>query len=236
MWNSLAVRRRQAEWMDDPGADQTVLRHSLRFIRRVNTFLRYTQATLCHLQRFSKGWPGGQRINIVDLGTGSADIPAAILRWGDARGFDIRIVAIDLHAGTVSAAIGHTGGDRRLQILCANVLAMPLAAGSFDYAMASMFLHHLDDGDIVRVLRTMDGLARRGIIVADLLRHRAAYMAVKAATTFSNAMVRHDAAVSVAQAFTRAEVLALRDAAGLKYASFYRHFGHRFVLAGEKGG
>jgi ubiquinone/menaquinone biosynthesis C-methylase UbiE len=220
--------------MDDPGADQRRLNLSLRFIRRVNTLLRYTQATLRHLQRFSKTWQPGQRISIVDLGTGSADIPAAILRWADRRGFDVHIVAIDLHAGTVTAAIDHAGGDSRLKIIRADVLAMPLAAGSFDYAMASMFLHHLDDADVVRVLKTMDSLARRGIIVADLLRHRGAYMWVKALTTFSNPMVRHDAAVSVEQAFTTPEVLSMRDRAGLEYASFYRHFGHRFVLAGEK--
>jgi hypothetical protein len=47
-------------------------------------------------------------------------------------------------------------------------------------------------------------------------------------------MVRHDAKVSVAQAFSPAEVVRLRDEAGIGYAAFHRHFGHRFVLAGEK--
>jgi SAM-dependent methyltransferase len=234
MWNSLSVRRRQAEWMDDPGADRAVLYRSLRFIRRVNVFLGYTHATLTHLKRFSQNWRPGERISIVDLGTGSADIPLAILRWAEQSGFDVRIVAMDLHADTVAAAVDHAAGNARLKILRANVLAMPLAANSFDYALASMFLHHLDDADVVRVLRTMDSLARRGFIVADLLRHRRAYWSVKALTTFSNPMVRHDAAASVAQAFTTEEVLAMRDQAGLGYASFHRHFGHRFVLAGEK--
>jgi len=53
-------------------------------------------------------------------------------------------------------------------------------------------------------------------------------------TVLANPMVRHDAPISVAQAFTQAEILALRDRAGLSYARYYRHFGHRFVLAGEK--
>ena len=39
----------------------------------------------------------------------------------------------------------------------------------------------------------------------------------------------------VAQALTAPEVLALRDRAGLSYATLHHHFGHRFVLAGEKG-
>ena len=47
-------------------------------------------------------------------------------------------------------------------------------------------------------------------------------------------MVRHDAKASVAQAFSRAEVLRLREEAGAGFARYFRHFGHRFVLAGEK--
>jgi hypothetical protein len=46
--------------------------------------------------------------------------------------------------------------------------------------------------------------------------------------------VKHDARVSVRQAFTREEILALRDKAGLGFAEYHKHFGHRFVLAGEK--
>jgi hypothetical protein len=47
-------------------------------------------------------------------------------------------------------------------------------------------------------------------------------------------MVRHDARVSVKQAFTKTEILKLRDEAGAAFADYYRHFGHRFVLAGER--
>jgi hypothetical protein len=80
----------------------------------------------------------------------------------------------------------------------------------------------------------MDRLARRGVIVADLLRHRRAYAWITAFTLLANPMVRHDARISVKQAFTGPEICALRDQAGLRYATYHRHFGHRFVLAGER--
>ncbi|MDP9173206.1 MAG: methyltransferase domain-containing protein [Planctomycetota bacterium] len=230
------MRRRQAEWMDDPAADKDVLNRSLRFIRRINAFLGYTSATLGYLEKFSKSWRPGEKISIVDLGTGSADIPLAILNWAKLRGFNVHIVAIDLHEATVAAALKHAGDDPRIKIVQGDVLAMPFAPASFDYAITGMFLHHLDDADVVQVLKTMDSLSRRGVIVADLLRHRSAYLSIKAVTTFSNPMVRHDAAASVAQAFTKSEVLSLRKQAGLWYTTYYRHFGHRFVLAGQKKG
>src|SRR4051812_24213969 len=112
----LAHRRRQAEWMDEPDADVGELRRSLGFIRRVNTWLGYTRATLGHLERFSRTWRRGERIDIIDLATGSADIPRAILRWATRRGFDVHIVAVDRHSETVRAAREGGPADARLRI------------------------------------------------------------------------------------------------------------------------
>jgi 2-polyprenyl-3-methyl-5-hydroxy-6-metoxy-1,4-benzoquinol methylase len=231
----LARRRREAEWMDEPGVDPELLRKSLRFIRRINTLLGYTRATLHHLDRFSRNWKPGQTIRIIDLATGSADIPRAILRWADRKGFDVRIVGVDRHAVTASAA-ALANADPRLQIVQADVFDLPFEAGSFDYALTAMFLHHLDERQIADVLRTMNSLATRGILVADLLRHYRAYAWITLFTLFANPMVRHDAKVSVGQALSRAEVLGLRDQAAITYVQYYEHFGHRFVLAGEKDG
>ena len=229
----LSTRHRQPEWMDEPDADPALVRRSLAYIRRINVLFGYTRATLKHLARFSKSWKPGETIRIVDLATGSADIPRAILRWADRRGFDVHVVAVDRHP-VMTATAGDQGQHPRLRIVQADVFDLPFAAGSFDYALTAMFLHHLDDGAIVRVLQTMSTLARRGVVVADLLRHYRAYYWISLLTAFANPMVRHDATVSVAQALSKSEVLRLREQAGLSFARYYRHFGHRFVLAGEK--
>jgi SAM-dependent methyltransferase len=172
-------------------------------------------------------------ITIVDFATGSADVPMAILKWAQGRGFDVRIVALDLHAGTARLAKAQAKHPN-LSIICASAMETPFEAGSFDYAITSMFVHHLDEEDVVRVLREMGRVARRGIIVSDLLRNRRAYAWISMFTLAAGAMVRHDARVSVAQAFCDEEIVRLRDRAGIGFARFHRHFGHRFVLAGER--
>jgi ubiquinone/menaquinone biosynthesis C-methylase UbiE len=227
------ARKREPEWMDEPTADPRLLAKSLRFIRRINHWLGYTRATLQHLQRFSKHWRRDQIIRIVDLATGSADVPRDILKWADRFGWNVRIVAVDLHSHTIAEAAAESV-DPRLSIVQSDAMQTPFASGSFDYAICSMFLHHLDEAEAMRVLREMDRLASRGVIVADLLRHRRACAWVNVLSMFSNRMVRHDARVSVAQAFTRPEILRLRDRSGISHAQYYRHFGHRFVLAGER--
>lgn len=228
------VSHLEPEWMDDPHADPQALLRSLKFIRRVNFLLGYTRVTLRHLERISRSWKPGERIRMVDLGTGSADIPLAILRWADRRGFDILIVGLERHGRTAAMAVGRARGNPRLKIVQGDVLQMPLADGAFDYALTAMFLHHLTDAHAVAVLKAMNRLARRGVIVADLLRNRRAYACIKLFTAFSNPMVRHDAALSVLQAFDKAEAIELARGAGLDYLRYHRHFGYRFALVGEK--
>src|SRR5438067_9782956 len=121
----LAHRRRQREWMDAPDADPLELARSLAFIRRINSLLGYTRATLSHLKRFSPSWKRGERIDIIDLATGSADIPRAVLKWARRNGFDVHIVAVDRHAQTARTAREEGDADWRLRIVQADVFDLP---------------------------------------------------------------------------------------------------------------
>lgn len=224
--------------MDDPAADPAELARSLVFIRRVNRWFGYNRSTIAHLERFAATWPQDRPIRILDIATGSADVPLAVLRWAARTRRDVRIVGVDLHEKTVAAArrlVADAGvSTDTLSIVQGDATTLPFADGSFDYAMTSMFLHHLDEPVIVKVLREMDRVSSRGVIVADLLRRRRAYAWITLFTLAAGPMVRHDARASVAQAFTRREIETIRDQAGLDYAAYREHFGHRFVLAGEK--
>lgn len=227
----------EPEWMDADSADPAELRLSLAYIRRVNTLLGYHRATVGHLARFSRTWKPGETMRVLDVATGSGDLPRAILRWAGWRGHDVRVVGVDLHQATLREAVAHTppalGG--RLRYARADALRLPFADGAFDYATTSMFLHHLEDDAAALAVREMARVARRGLVIADLLRHRRAYAWINLFTLWSTPMVKHDARTSVAQAFTKAEVLELRERAGVGFARYHRHFGHRFVLAGERG-
>src|SRR5688500_17077358 len=108
----LERRQRVAEWMDEPDADPRELDRSLHFIRRVSRLLAYTRSSLAHLRRFSRNWKPGQRITIIDLATGSADIPRAMLDWSKRRGFDVHIVGVDLHATTARLAAARNNNPR----------------------------------------------------------------------------------------------------------------------------
>src|SRR4051812_31607434 len=85
-------RIRGHEFLDEDDVDPRELDRALGFIRKINATLGYTRSVLHHLKRFSTTWKLGQRIDIIDLATGSADIPRAILRWAAANNFDVHVV------------------------------------------------------------------------------------------------------------------------------------------------
>ena len=221
--------------MDLPDADPVVLARSLSFIRKINRWLGYTRATLQHLDQMTRDQKPVQRIRILDVATGSGDIPRDILRWAGQRGLSVEIVAVDLHEKTLLAAQQFCE-QSNVKLVRADATRLPFEDGSFDYVLTSMFLHHLDSPAAIAVLRELDRVAAHGVIIADLLRSPRAYFWITLFTLLANPMVRHDARVSVAGAFSEAELLSLRDEAGLDYLRPRRHFGHRLVLAGAKQG
>lgn len=240
-------RRLTPELMDDPAVGREDLGSSLRYIRWVNRRLGGSAALLGHLSRWSKGWPRDRPVTLLDVATGSADIPVAVRRWGLSRGFDIRVTGVELHEATLAFAREHVSAEsaRDGRIGAGVVLeggdALRLGdrfkPGSFDYVHAGMFLHHLNEVEALTVLRIMDRLAKRGLVWNDLHRSRLHRLLVEAVLVGMPVIVRHDARVSVEAGFTRREVEEMARRVGVEGARYHRAPGwYRFTLTGERAG
>lgn len=232
------IRVVQPELMDDPAAPRGELDASLAYIRWVNRALGGRRALIGHLARWSRRWPTDRPITLLDIGTGSADIPLAAVRWARACGFDLRVTAVDLHPTTLELARQHVAAEPGITLVQADALRLTdlYAPASFDYVHAGMFLHHLSQLDVWTVLRIMDRLAVAGIVWNDLLRSRVSLVFLNALLVGQSRMVSHDARTSIRAGFTRAEVVDAAERLDLAYTRYYGHLFHRFTLAGEKPG
>ncbi len=233
----LTDRRRIPEFMDDPDVDPAELERAMRFIRAVNRRLGGTRAALAVLKRWSAGRPPGEPVRILDVGTGSADIPLAIARWAASTGRRVHITAIDRHQTAIAIARTLLRETDPIELVEADALRLMelYEPGSFSYAHAGMFLHHLDDVEVVTVLRIMERLASRGVIWNDLVRGPIEAAFIRALTIGQGRIVRQDAIASVAAGFTKREALDLAGRAGLDRVRYRRHLFGRFVLTGETG-
>lgn len=228
--------RGAAEQMDEPEVDRRELATSLDDLRRVNRWLGGTRVVLRHLPPMVAR-TGAAEFTVLDVATGSGDIPLAVARWARGRGLRARVTATDAHAGTLALAREHAGRDPDVRVEHADALDLPYPDGEFDFALCSTALHHFEDDDAVRVLRELRRVARRGVIVNDLRRSRAALLGARllAATVWrTHPVTRHDGPLSVRRSFTPGELLELGRRAGMAEARVHAHPPFRLALVADR--
>jgi SAM-dependent methyltransferase len=196
----------EKEMMDLPGQPKELLADDLRNLRVINRYLGGYRNVLRGLARLVNE-QRLDRFTLLDLGTGSGDIPAVIARWARRQQIAARISGLEREAATVEEAVDQTRSFPEITILRGDATAPPFGAGSFDFVLTSQLLHHFKDEQIIALLRTWARLARRGIIVSDLVRHPVAYHGIRLLTKgfTRNVMTRTDAPLSVQRACTISE-------------------------------
>ena len=196
--------------MDDHTLPQEVIDEVYRFLGAIGRWLGGTRATLRRFEELSRGWTVGERITVLDVASGGGDLARALIRWGRARGFDLRVTALDISLRSLDCARRRGPADDQLQLVCADVHLVPYREGAFDYVTCALFFHHLTDDDVVRTLRAFDRLATRGVVVNDLVRRWRHYAWSWLFTRPFNAVLRNDGPLSVRRAFRGDELAALQ--------------------------
>ena len=150
------------------------------------------------------------------------------------KDWDVRITAVEMVPEILALAVENSKGQDRLQIIGRDVLTEP-PGGSYDYVIASLFLHHIPPASQAKTLKRLDGMARRGMILSDLERSQSGYWSVTALSRLiGNRIVRNDGPLSVRRAFRPKELQSLAAEAGLPYLKASREPFFRMSLAGEK--
>jgi SAM-dependent methyltransferase len=224
--------RRSVELLDDPASDAGVVLASLSDVARINVFLGGRHAALARLDGMFRGERAGAALSLLDVGTGLGDIPTAAARRARARGLALRLVGLERHPAAARAARGHG-----LLALVADGGRLPFADRSVDYVLCSQLLHHFAGDAAETLVRELDRVARRGVVIADLRR------SVLAAAGFFLAsfalrvqpVTRRDGVISVFRGFSAAELANLCRAAGVE-PDVRRHPLYRLTAAWRPAG
>lgn len=224
------------ELMDTVPASYPTMRRALAFLALTNRWFGGSRLVVRHLERWAPRWEEpDQPISVLDVGTGLADIPMALVRWARSHGKRLTVTGLDLVASVADLARERVRHYPEITIVRGDLFSLAATPARYDYVTASLFLHHIDQPRTVAALAALGGLARRGLIVSDLKRTRASWLAVATAGfVLGNAIVRHDAPLSVRRAFRTAELAALARRAGLDYLTARAEPWFRVSLAGEK--
>ena len=223
------------ELLDGPLDDPVTLQGNLRDLARVNRRLGGTDLSRRAVERLLDHRHGAQ--TLLDVGTGAADIPVALVAAAAAGGRDLRVTAVDSRPEILDAA---RAVNRRLaatpgvELVLGDGRSLPWPDRSFDVVHASLLLHHLEPRDAIAFLAEASRLARRGVVMNDLVRGRHHWIGARVLLTLAtrNRYTRHDGPMSVQRAYTRVELRALLAAAGLRpLAEEVAFAGHRVAIA-----
>jgi ubiquinone/menaquinone biosynthesis C-methylase UbiE len=222
------------ELLDGPLDDAAALAGNLRDLRRINLRLDGVNLTAAAIEALAAHRAD---LTMLDVGTGGADIPMALITRANRRGRRLRIVAIDSRPEVLAAALQLNPGlstTDDLELHVGDGHALRFLDRSFDIAHASLLIHHLDPEATVAVLREMRRVARLGVVVNDLHRSRLGWAGawLIGHVLTANRLTRHDAPLSVRRAYRVAEMLVMLRSAGLVPVRTIRGaFGQRYAIA-----
>lgn len=169
-------------------------------------------------------------ITLADLGSGSAEIPLALVHWARTHGVKLHVFALDWADRCLAVARTRVNGSPKISLLQADASHLPFE--NVDFIISSLFLHHFSPESVIEMLNLAFAHARRGIVMSDLVRGWLPYVAFKLIQPVfaRNALTRHDGALSIRRAYTPTELLELAISAGLPNPKVYTHWPWRMTL------
>lgn len=209
--NSVRMRVRQDEQMDDPALDPAVYDRVLADLARVNAWTLAARPTLGFLARAARSMPA---FRLLDVGFGHGDMLRRIARWARRRGIAVDLVGVDLNPRSEPAARAAAPVWMGIDYRTGDYRRLP---GPFDFVISSLVAHHMTDDELIAFIRYMERQATRGWLINDLHRrafpHRA--FPLLARLLGVHRIVREDGRLSIARSFRPEDWREILAAAGV---------------------
>lgn len=209
--------------MDRPQPVSAELEADLHNLRQLNRYFGSYRL----IERFLWRWLRPRsRMRILDLATGSGDIPRLVVDYARTVGAAVSVDAVDQQPSTLEIARRLSVDYPEIEFVEGDVLAFDREP--YDVVLCSLALHHFAEPNAVKLLQRCRALSERYVLVADLRRGWFATIGVFLLTAlfFREPMTRTDARLSAQRAFSFAEFNSLAQRAG------WKNFGHaKFAFA-----
>lgn len=202
------------EWMDREQPVSEELEKDLENLVSLNRYFGSHRI----IRRFLSGWlQRGQSYRVLDIATGSGDIPRIMIDWARTRGISMKVDALDANPATLEIARKQSGQYPEIQFLRGDARSFE-SGETYDLVCCSLALHHFTEDDAARVLRRCRELSHRFTLVTDLERSLSTSIGVWAVTEllYREPMTKADGRASAKRAFSFNELRALAEVAGWK--------------------
>ncbi len=219
------ARRRGHEILDDSSVDAETRIASINDVTRSNALFGGRRAAVGAVNDLLET---GTDLTLLDVGTGLADIPSAIAAQARAQSVRVTTIGLDEAMDLLSVA------RRRLShAICSSAFSLPFRDRSVDIVICSQLLHHFADADLGTIVRELNRVARKRVVIADIRRSRIAAAGFWLASfpLGFHPVTRHDGVVSVFRGFTAAELRGVVARATGVMPDVQHHLGFRLTAS-----
>lgn len=217
----MLTRKRVPELMDDPSLDAGLHHEALRGLEKLNVVSSSVDLLWSQLKTLPKLRSAAKRtLRIVDVASGAGDIPVGLCKRAKAEGVCLEIVALDISETAIEyASAKANSANASIQFLQLDALKELIPIG-FDAAICSLFTHHLDPPDVIRLIQNMRAASNEMLIINDLVRSELSFAMVWLGTRLlsRSKIVQYDGPVSVRASYTCDEMMSMASDAGLSDA------------------
>ena len=97
-------RSTEQEFLDSPDCDPALALESYRFMEKVNRFFGGTRNVRRFVEKEVAERKSASPIRVLDIGSGSCDIPIAVSKWAKSRGIPVRFTCLEVFESAVKIA------------------------------------------------------------------------------------------------------------------------------------
>ena len=210
-------RRPTEELLDIDAGTPEEIADSLADLRQINRWLGGAFTTRKLVERVAERTHSA-RLSLLEVASGSGDLPALISRQLARRNLELNVTLLD-------RAPTHLRDAPAFTRVAADVFALPFADNSFDLVSCCLFAHHLSPEQLPDFLAESLRVSRRAVLINDLIRHPMHLALVYAGLpVFRSRITWNDAPASVRQAYTAKEVVDLAKSAPGGCPEVHRYF------------
>ena len=200
-------RTDKEELMDDFSIGGDLLRDTLDKLENINRWLGGNKVTINGLKSILQNHPKEKEITIIDIGCGHGDILRDVAKFGRKNKYNFKLIGVDANPTAIDYANELSLDYPELSFNTQDIFSDEFQKSEFDVVLATLFLHHFKEEQLVSFLQTTLKQSKIGIVVNDLHRNKLAYYLFMLLSIFiNNKMIIEDGLTSVLRGFKRVDL------------------------------
>jgi SAM-dependent methyltransferase len=190
------------ELLDSDACPASEVDLSLLDLCRVNRWFGGVATTRALIERIAHK-TGARRFSLLEVASGSGDLPRIVAHHLAKRGIQLDITLLDNVRSHLGSSVDHAS-----RALVADALALPFRDGQYDLISCNLFAHHLEPDALACFVNEALRVGRLALLINDLVRHPLHLALVYAGFPLLRSPIsRYDGVASVKRAYSPDEIL-----------------------------